>query len=253
MNDIVFLIPISLECPERKRNLLYQLRHLLSFDAAVYLYECDVIQKVPDVIGDLIDKIQYKFIESSVFHRTQLLNQMVVAVNEFSIIVLHDVDVFINKQQSIDAAVKISSGALDFCYPYTVWNKMHLADHQPGRLWDESFEIINRSHRLSPGGSIFCRRASFIGAGMENENFVGWGYEDVERFWRWTILGYKIGRIDGDLYHAEHPRPRGGSSSPGNPHCKQNKLEVEKIKRMSRPNLEQYIQTWPWLPPTGTV
>jgi hypothetical protein len=238
MKNVAFLIPISIECPERERNLLDQLHYLLSFDAAIYLFECDIIQKVPEVIDSLIDKIDYQFVQSDIFHRTQLLNQMALMATKYPIIVLHDVDVFISKQQLNSARDKILSCCLDFCYPYTIWRWVAKYSEYPIEWGGE--ELLT-----SLGGSILCRRSAFIDAGMENENCISWGCEDIERFSRWSTLGYKIGRIDGALYHAEHPRNK--NSGIENPYYEHNRLESEKVKTMSRQELEEYIKTWPWL------
>jgi hypothetical protein len=237
MKNIAFLIPISIECPERERNLLDQLHYLLSFDAVVYLYECDTTQKAPEVIDSLIDKIHYQFIQSGIFHRTRLLNQMALMAVDCSIVVLHDVDVFIAQQQFNNAKDQMLDCSLDFCYPYTIW-RWATRYSEPPIAWGGE-ELLT-----SLGGSILCRRSAFIDAGMENENCVSWGCEDIERFSRWTTLGYKIGRIDGVLYHAEHPRNK--DSGIENPHYAQNKLESEKVNAMNRRELEEYIRTWPW-------
>ena len=235
--NVAFLIPILLECPERERNLLDQLHYLLSLDATIYLFECDTTPKVPAAIDNLVSKIRYQFINSDVFHRTKILNQMALAAKEFSVIALHDVDVFICKQQYDDARAQIVNGTLDFCYPYTIWRWVARYSEYPMAWGGE--ELLT-----SLGGSILCRRSAFIDAGMENENCISWGCEDIERFSRWTTLGYKIGRIDGALYHAEHPRNK--NSGIENPHYEQNRLESEKVAAMNRQELEQYIKAWPW-------
>jgi hypothetical protein len=238
MNNVAFLIPILIECPERERNLIDQLNYLLSFNANIFLFECDIEQKVPNIINNLIDKVNYKFIESSIFHRTWLLNQMALAAEKFSVIVLHDVDVFIPIQQLVDASWETLDRTFDFCFPYTIWRWVTQFTKP---LLEETAETLVGS----TGGSIFCRRLSFIEAGMENENCISWGMEDIERFNRWTILGYKIGRIDGCLYHADHPRNK--NSGIENPYYEQNKLESDKVSNMSHIALKQYIKTWPWL------
>ena len=237
--NVAFLIPILVECPERERNLLDQLHYLLSLKATVYLFECDLISKVPTIVGDLINKIHYQFIQSEIFHRTRLLNQMALAAREYPVIVLHDIDVFIDKCQYDSANTQILNGSLDFCYPYTIWRWVTQYSEQPMEWGGEELST-------SLGGSILCRRSTFIDAGMENENCISWGCEDIERFSRWTTLGYKIGRIDGYLYHAEHPRNK--DSGVENPYYAHNKLESEKVSDMGRPELEQYVKTWPWLP-----
>jgi len=236
--NIAFLIPILLECPERERNLLDQLNYLLSLDATIYLFESDTTQKVPDLIGDLAHRIQYRFIQSEVFHRTRLLNQMSIAAAEFPMIALHDVDVFLDKRQYDEGNDNILNGSLDFCYPYTVWRWI-------ARYTGYPTPDLGEELRVSLGGTILCNRSSFMAAGMENENCISWGMEDIERFSRWTTLGYKIGRIEGDLSHAEHPRDH--NSGITNPYYEQNKQEAEKIRAMNQPELESYISTWSWI------
>jgi predicted glycosyltransferase involved in capsule biosynthesis len=40
----------------------------------------------------------------------------------------------------------------------------------------------------------------------ENENFRGWGPEDVERVKRMEILNYKVHFADGPMFHLWHPK-----------------------------------------------
>lgn len=36
------------------------------------------------------------------------------------------------------------------------------------------------------GGAIFVQTNKYLQAGMENEDFYGWGLEDGERHYRWS-------------------------------------------------------------------
>jgi len=60
------------------------------------------------------------------------------------------------------------------------------------------------------GGAFIANIKRYIDAGMENENFYGWGNADYERFNRWKKLKYKIHRSKGPLYHLSHPRDLNG-------------------------------------------
>jgi hypothetical protein len=60
----------------------------------------------------------------------------------------------------------------------------------------------------------------------ENEFFVGWGPEDKERYFRFNILGYKIYRVNGDIFHLKHP-----ASSWTNPYLEHNNIWWNKIQR----------------------
>jgi hypothetical protein len=84
----------------------------------------------------------------------------------------------------------------------------------------------------------------FIKAGMENENFISWGPEDVERRDRLIKLGYRVASSDGKLFHLEHSRTFNSNTT--NPLFSNNEQEYQKILNMSQDQLKQYIGTWQW-------
>jgi predicted glycosyltransferase involved in capsule biosynthesis len=93
------------------------------------------------------------------------------------------------------------------------------------------------------GGGFIVNRQSYINAGLENENFTGWGPEDTERFNRWDILGYNIRRIDGPMFHLYHPRFENSYIADDNFADFHN--EYFKICKMFPFELKNYINTWP--------
>jgi len=74
--------------------------------------------------------------------------------------------------------------------------------------------------------------------GGENEDFLAYGPEDNERYFRFTTLGYNSGVIDGKVFHLEHFR--GDNSSPSNPHFNHNHKLYESLKTMSVSELKDY-------------
>ena len=80
---------------------------------------------------------------------------------------------------------------------------------------------------------------------MENENFVAYTPEDVERYYRFKTLGYNIGRVDGALYHLNHYC--GAESSIKNPFYQRGLYELNKVRSMDADKLYEYISTWKWL------
>ena len=115
-------------------------------------------------------------------------------------------------------------------YKYAVFAKSKIYDAQYGHVQ-------------------FMKRSSYIDAGMENENFRGSSPEDKERFHRFTLLGYNVGRIDDQVYHLEHSR--GANSWPnsvqGNPYMKENFEEWGKIQLMNKDELKEYYSTQEYL------
>lgn len=56
------------------------------------------------------------------------------------------------------------------------------------------------------GGGFIIDRKKYILSGKENENFYGWGPEDLDRVQRWLAMGYRIHRSKGPMFHLCHPR-----------------------------------------------
>ena len=80
---------------------------------------------------------------------------------------------------------------------------------------------------------------------MENENFVAYAPEDKERFYRFSTLGYNIGRVENFVYHLEHKR--GQNSWFNNPHMNMNNSEWDKIQGMNKKQLIEYYSTQDYL------
>ena len=89
----------------------------------------------------------------------------------------------------------------------------------------------------------FFRRSVYIEGGMENENFRAYAPEDKERYFRFTTLGYKVGRINNVVYHLEHAR--GENSWFSNPHMESNLQEWEMISGMDKKQLMDYYSNFP--------
>jgi predicted glycosyltransferase involved in capsule biosynthesis len=58
----------------------------------------------------------------------------------------------------------------------------------------------------STGGAFLANRVKYLNAGGENENFHGWGPEDVERVKRLEVLNLPVHFADGPFFHLWHPR-----------------------------------------------
>jgi hypothetical protein len=99
------------------------------------------------------------------------------------------------------------------------------------------------SDHLGTGGFVMFNRDLFIKAGGYNENFIGWGCEDNEIVTRLNKLEHKSYRdtepesICFHLFHRNAQRAE-------NPFFQHNSDEWDKIKKINKENLEQYISTW---------
>jgi len=200
---------------ERLENLLAVTR----FISKSTPYMISVLECAPycnELIKTLLsEEIDYNFIEAkdTILHRTQYINHM-TKESTTKYIAIWDADIIIAPKQAYQVLEWIKSGEADFVIPYD----KHALDTTPiiRKLFLEDGEIEtleqNRSkmkEMYAPNpldGAFMANREAYIEAGMENEDFYGWGMEDGERFCRWQRLGYKIKRVPGPLYHLSHGR-----------------------------------------------
>jgi predicted glycosyltransferase involved in capsule biosynthesis len=248
LKDVTFLIPFRYDSEERLRNL----RAVIDF----LNYNTDtniiVMEEAPERKFTDQGKFLYEFVHNPgpMMYRTRCLNRM-AKMAKTPIIVIQDTDALIPPHQLEQAAQAIRLNQLDMVYPY---NGRFINFLEPiisqiiqnKTLAGVSEEQGHLIHPASLGGSIFFNRAKFILGGMENENFVSWGWEDNERIHRFQMLGNRVSRIHGILFHLHHP-PSTNSANTSHDAYKNNEQEFIKVRHMNRDQLAHYISTWSWL------
>lgn len=209
------LILIRTETVDRLENVLAVVR----FITKNMPYQVSILECTPfcnGILQRLLPKeIKYTFIEDHdpVLHRTYYINQM-ASEAKTPFITIWDADIVIAPHQVFRAMEMLQHGEADFVIPY----EKQALDTTPilRRLFlqDEKWEILEQNkdkmiemYAPNPLGGVFiANSASYKMAGLENEDFYGWGMEDGERYYRWLKLGYKIRRVPGPLYHLSHGR-----------------------------------------------
>jgi hypothetical protein len=148
----------------------------------------------------------------------------------------------------------ILDGNYDMIYPYGFGNyqKQIYADDDLVTNFlnnDFDFSILETKEKIymSQFGHVqFFKTSSYIEGGMENENFISWSPEDKERYFRFTTLGYKVGRLENEfVYHLEHYR--GQNSWFGNPYIEKNNQLWEYLQRLSKQQLKEYYHSQEYL------
>ena len=74
---------------------------------------------------------------------------------------------------------------------------------------DYDLSILKRSSvpdNAGYGWIQFLSRDVYFEGGMENENFMGSAPDDYERHHRFKTLGYRVHRINSEVFHLEHAR-----------------------------------------------
>lgn len=249
LRDVTFMIPVHYDHPDRKQNLALNVCMLQRyFDTNIVIGE-----QGTETFGYFTqygcNYIKYPYKE---FHRTKMLNEM-AKVSKTQIIVNWDADVFISPLQILKSIIDIRNGDADVVYPYD--GRFARVSRQTNfKYLEQALDVgIFRGHmfpgttkhdKLSVGGAVIFNRASYFKGGGENENFIAYGPEDVEREVRFTRLGYKVKRTPGILYHMDHWKGPNSKCS-GNKYDKQNHDELEKIYAFTGNGLREYVDTWP--------
>jgi len=106
----------------------------------------------------------------------------------------------------------------------------------------ESYEIANTK---AVGGCLVIDRSTFFRIGQFNPYFIGWGYEDNEIISRARILQIPVFKLNGKediLIHAWHDV--GAKDKSQHRYYANNEKEVNKVEKMSKQQLEEYISIW---------
>jgi len=216
LTDNTFLIIIRLDTIERLENILASTKFLLEhFETNISVLESTY--RYNGFLKKLLDsRINYNFIKDDdpILHRTMYLNKMLKETTT-PFVSVWDADVITSPLQISESLNILRRKEADFVFPYEklfLDTSLILRNIFFEKQLDLKFLYNNQkkmSLMYSPdpvGGAFFCNLNSYKNAGLEKEEFYGWGLEDGERYIRWHRNGYTIKRIPGPLFHLSHPR-----------------------------------------------
>lgn len=283
LKEVTFIIPLRIDSGDRLRNIILSTSFLLNtFDCKVIIKESDEMKKfetwalpiIKSLVSNL-DNLEYVFEENhdDHFHRTKLLNDMIMMADT-DIVVNYDSDIILPVASYTDAYQMLISKEFDVVYPYkfgeggerkvvidykieTENDLSRLTSNPIVQSFIEHFnpEVFDNFYFYAgnmngPGwaeyGMVqFFNRQVYIDGYLENEGFIAYAPEDVERHHRWKILGYKIGRVDRHAYHLEHERTQ--NSWYNNPFMQKNNQLWEYLKNLSKEELISYYENQTYL------
>lgn len=247
LTDVTFTIPVAYDHPDRKQNM----------DLGVCLLQRSFNTNI--IVGEALKRqfeyfkewCAYLFFDHSTFHRTAMLNDMARCSNT-AIIANWDADMVMSPIQLWEAVERIRKGA-DMVYPYdgrfarvnrdTWFGELEKA-LDPGIMAGVEFQGMRAGDAASVGGAILFNKKRFFEGGGENENYISYGPEDRERFFRFKKLGFRVERVPGVIYHLDHWK--GPDSRPQHVNHNKNMEEHRKIKAMDEQALREYVHTWKW-------
>ena len=250
MRDCTFIIPITYDSEDRYENyklVVKYLRHYFDTNIIIGEHGAEAFKQSAANNG-----CEYMHWTGEHFHRTRFLNDMTEAGKTKYVCNL-DADVLFTPAQIFEAVRMLRNG-LDLVYPY---------DEAFVRLDRKKwYDPIRKSLSLDPllqsydggsppgynpsvGGAVFFEKDAYWRMGGENENFVSFGPEDACRYRRAKVLGLKIGRVVGKLYHMNHWC--GENSSSENDNFERNENEWKRVKYMTKKELREYVNSWLWV------
>ena len=204
------------------------------------------------------------------FHRTKVLNDMIME-STTDIVVNYDTDIIL-PLTSYSSAVAMLEKDYDVVYPYrfgkqgerkvklnftvrTQEDMDNFENYPEAKKFiassnSDSFDIPFDNYFYYPhqqgegwaeyGMVQFFNRKVYMDGFLENEGFIAYAPEDVERHYRWKTLGYNIGRVDNHAYHLEHERTQ--NSWFHNPHMQRNNELWEQLKVLNKEQLTEYYK-----------
>lgn len=263
LKDATFLIPLRIESEDRMRNIITTLVYLLSiFDTTIIIKEFDkasvfnqsVLPQLKEALTkEQIDNIVHVFESSDnyIFHRTKLINDMIM-MSSTKVVVNYDTDILLPQKSYVDAVNRILVGDSKVVYPYGYGDyqyQVNANDHIVSEFINSDFDFnilksVSRKWDAKFGFCQFFDRIEYIKFGMENENFVSYGYEDDERYFRFNKLS-KVSRLEEEIFHLEHSRT--SNSWFTNPHIENNKKLWETLREYSSEKIIDYYSNQQYL------
>jgi len=277
LKNTTFIIPLRVDTGDRLRNVVLSTAFLLNkFDTNVIIKEVDSERRFEayclPIIKRLADTTNLRHIfevetrTDDSFHRTKILNDMVME-STTDVVVNYDTDILL-PISSYTKAVEMLGGEYDVVYPYRFGEKgerkvkLDITIRTPEDMANfENYSDVKKfissydpdsfdkyfyyPHQQGEGwaeyGMVqFFNRQVYLDGFLENEGFVAYAPEDVERHHRWGVLGYNIGRVDNYAYHLEHERTQ--NSWFHNPHMQRNNELWEQLKVLNKEQLIEYYQ-----------
>jgi len=254
--DLTYILPCRIESEDRLKNIITSVTYLLAnfpnakvlvkevSDRATFKYRA-----VPEIRKYIsTDNLNYIFEESNdpLFHKTRILNDLILE-SDTQIVCSHDVDVVYPHSSHKTAYDLIKTNQADVVYPYGCGVYQYQVDYSMEtfqKFLESSFDmdVIQphcRTESSTIGWTQFYNREKVIQGGMWNENYLSWGAEDCEFYFRFNILGFRVHRVKDWIYHFEHSRTH--NSHYHNPKFMDNHNLWQWEKTQSRDTIVQYM------------
>jgi len=221
LNDLTFITSLQIESKDRLRNCIAVFSYLSKNfpESKILIREVDEDSKFlkyafPEIqnLTSGAENIEHTFIEhSGLFNKSKTINDLVLQTDT-DIVFNYDVDVVLPISTYHSAYNMLKNNQCDVVYPYGCgvyqWNVLNF---DTNTFFESNFNLQKLIEKSQRGSSVqgWCqmfKRQVFLDACGLNENFIFVGYEDTEFLHRLNVFGYRVGRVDDDIFHIDHAR-----------------------------------------------
>ena len=257
MKDLTYIIPTRIESEDRLKNIITSVTYLLKNIPEAKVIVKEVAEQntfkfraLPEIKKYVeIDNLTHIFEQSNdeLFHKTRILNDLILLAKT-NVICSHDVDVIYPITSHQTAYDSIKSGNVDVVYPYGCGVFQYQVNYPMDifkSFLDSGFDIDIikpqcRTESSTIGWTQFYDKQKVIQGGMWNENFLSWGAEDCEFYFRFSILGFRVARVNDWIWHFEHSRSH--NSHYHNPKFMDNHNLWQWLREQDKGSLIHYMQ-----------
>ena len=253
--DLTFIIPTRIETEDRLRNIISSVSYLLKhLDAKVIVKEVSPentfkFRALPEIkkYADISNLTHlYEESQAPLFCKSKVLNDLIVAADT-KFVANYDADCILPLTSYHKAYELLDSGDADVVYPYGCgiyqWKAAYDMNIYNQFVHTLSTDVLDKHKTISNstiGWTQFINRQHYIDCYMMNENFVSWGCEDDEFYFRMSTLGSRMARIHDYVYHLEHARTQNSWFS--SPKFNDNYQLWNTIKTFDKERLVQYYE-----------
>ena len=257
MKDLTYIIPTRIESEDRLKNIITSVTYILKNIPESKVIVKEVAEQntfkfraLPEIKKYVeIDNLTHIFEQSSdeLFYKTRILNDLILLAKT-NVICSHDVDVVYPIKSHQAAYDLIKEDKADIVYPYGCGVYQYQVDY-PIEVFTSFLEsgfdmrvIVPhcRTESSTIGWTQFYSKAQVINGGMWNENFLSWGAEDCEFYFRFNALGYRVARVNDWIWHFEHSRSH--NSHYHNPKFMDNHNLWQWLREQDKGSLIHYMQ-----------
>ena len=264
--DCTYIIPCQIESADRLRNAITTVGYLLAHmpGAKVIVREVNSSPVFRDMAMPEIAKVapltnlEYQYDASSEpsFHKTRILNDLIISAKT-DIICSHDIDVIYPIQSHEMAYRLLKENQFDVVYPYGCGIYQVRVNYPPEafqRLIATRWDLMSIQDHCSFANSTigwtqWYRKDAVLAGGAWNENFVAWGCEDNEFYYRFSALGFRIARFNAHIWHLEHSRT--ANSWWNNPRFPDNDKLWQWMREQDKPTIISYLQAQDYIKERG--